>query len=74
MQLVARSRERKIINKLKDVLSKIEGAYALIIMTNKKMIGVVGGMGPYAGIDLVKKITSQTSLNYDHEHLSVALV
>ena len=40
LQLVARSKERKILNKLKDALSKIEGAYSLIIMTNKKLIGV----------------------------------
>ena len=40
LQLVARSREIKTLDKIKDALSKIEGAYALIIMTNKKLIGV----------------------------------
>lgn len=40
LQLVARSDKQKTVDKLMDALSHIEGAYALIIMTNKKMIGV----------------------------------
>lgn len=40
LQLVARSDKQKTVDKLMDALSNIEGAYALIIMTNKKMIGV----------------------------------
>lgn len=40
LQLVARSDKEKTVDKLMDALSNIEGAYALIIMTNKKMIGV----------------------------------
>ena len=40
IQLVARSKKTKIVEKIKDALTKIEGAYSLIIMTNKKLIGV----------------------------------
>jgi hypothetical protein len=29
------------------------------------MIGIVAGVGPYAGLDLLKKILSQTGLRYD---------
>ncbi len=37
-------------------------------------IGVVGGGGPYAGLDLVKKIFDNTAATYDQEHLDVLLV
>ena len=40
LQLVARSEKAKTLDKLMDALTNIEGAYSLIIMTNKKMIGV----------------------------------
>ncbi len=40
LQLVARSQKTTIVEKLKDVFSKIKGAYSLVILTNKKMIGV----------------------------------
>ena len=40
LQLVARSRKKKIIDKLIDALHKIKGAYSLVILTNKKLIGV----------------------------------
>ena len=40
LQLVARSSEKKTLRKLTDALSKIQGAYSLIVMTNKKMIGI----------------------------------
>ena len=40
LQLVARSKKTKLIDKLTDALSKIKGAYSLIILTNKKLIGV----------------------------------
>ena len=45
LQLVARSRETKIVDKIKDALTKIEGAYSLIIMTNKKLIGIKDPFG-----------------------------
>jgi len=37
------------------------------------MIGIVGGVGPFAGIDLFKKITEQTKAGRDQEHLPVIL-
>lgn len=37
------------------------------------MIGVVGGIGPYAGLDLVKKIFDLTEARCDQEHLPVLL-
>ena len=43
--MVARSRETKIVDKIKDALTKIEGAYSLIIMTNKKLIGIKDPFG-----------------------------
>ena len=40
-------------------------------MMKEKIIGIVGGVGPYAGIDLQQKIASQTIANKDQEHLTV---
>ena len=40
LQLVARSQKIKIIDKLIDTLHQIKGAYSLVILTNKKLIGV----------------------------------
>lgn len=37
-------------------------------------IGVLGGMGPYAGLDLVKKIFDETVATTDQEHLDVMLL
>ena len=45
LQLVARSKQEKTIDKIKDALSQIEGAYALIILTNKKLIGIKDPFG-----------------------------
>ena len=39
-----------------------------------KVIGVISGMGPYAGLDLVKKIFDHTDATKDQEHLPVALL
>lgn len=39
-----------------------------------KVIGVLGGMGPAAGVDLVSKLIDQTDARTDHEHLPVALL
>lgn len=36
------------------------------------MIGVVAGVGPYAGLDLLGKILSQTVADKDQDHLTVA--
>ena len=40
LQLVARSKKKKLLEKLTDALFQIQGAYALVILTNKKLIGV----------------------------------
>ncbi len=40
----------------------------------EQIIGIVGGVGPHAGIDLASKITSQTSANSDQGHLPVVLL
>ena len=40
VQLIAKSKRDKIIDKLIDALFQIQGGYSLVIMTNKKMIGV----------------------------------
>ena len=43
-------------------------------MHNEPIIGVLGGMGPYAGLDLVRKIFDRTRAGVDQEHLPVALL
>ena len=40
VQLIARSKRKKILDKLIDALFQIQGGYSLVIMTNKKLIGV----------------------------------
>lgn len=39
-----------------------------------KMIGIVGGVGSYAGIDLLKKIYDHTGATCDQEHLPVSML
>lgn len=41
---------------------------------DKAMIGIVGGMGPYAGVDLVQKIFDLTKADTDQDHLSVSML
>ncbi|MDB9705775.1 amidophosphoribosyltransferase [Pelagibacteraceae bacterium] len=40
VQLIAKSKRNKIVDKLIDTLFQIKGGYSLVIMTNKKLIGV----------------------------------
>ena len=40
VQLIARSKREKFIDKLIDGLFQIQGGYSLVIMTNKKLVGV----------------------------------
>ena len=40
VQLIAKSKRKKIVDKLIDALFQIQGGYSLVIMTNKKLIGV----------------------------------
>ena len=39
-----------------------------------KMIGIVGGIGSYAGIDLIRKIYDLTDAACDQEHLPVSML
>ncbi|MCB0493316.1 MAG: amino acid racemase [Cyclobacteriaceae bacterium] len=39
-----------------------------------KMIGVVGGMGSYAGIDLIKKIYNFSGAKEDQDHLPISMI
>lgn len=45
-----------------------------LVMENVPVIGVIGGMGPYAGLDLVRKIFDETRAARDQEHVPVALL
>ncbi len=45
LHLIARSRKGKIVEKFIDALSQIEGGYALVALTNKKLIGVRDPLG-----------------------------
>lgn len=38
---------------------------------DEKIIGIVGGVGPFAGIDLQRKIADQTIAQKDQDHLTV---
>ena len=38
----------------------------------EKKIGIVAGVGPFAGLDLLKKILDQTVANKDQDHLTIA--
>ena len=38
-----------------------------------KTVGIIGGMGPMAGVDLAKKIIEATPANTDQEHVHVIL-
>ncbi|EEA92809.1 amidophosphoribosyltransferase [Pseudovibrio denitrificans] len=39
LQLVARSREKKIVDRFIEAISQMEGAYSLVALTRKKLIG-----------------------------------
>ena len=45
LHLIARSRRARIIDRFIDALTQIEGGYALVALTNKKMIGVRDPLG-----------------------------
>ena len=40
VQLIAKSKERKFVDKLIDTLFQIQGGYSLVLLTNKKLVGV----------------------------------
>ncbi|WP_128895462.1 aspartate/glutamate racemase family protein [Longirhabdus pacifica] len=43
-------------------------------MYSGKTIGIVGGLGPFAGIDMVKQIFYHTKANTDQDHIPVILI
>src|SRR6185312_6892194 len=43
LHLIARSRKAKVVDRFIDALSQIEGGYALVALTNKKLIGDLNG-------------------------------
>ena len=45
VQLIAKSKRVKMVDKIIDTLFQIQGGYALIMMTNKKLIGVRDPLG-----------------------------
>lgn len=45
VHLVATSREARLVDRLNDALRQVEGAYSLVTLTNKKMIGVRDPLG-----------------------------
>jgi len=45
LHLIARSRKSKVVDRFIDALTEIEGGYALVAMTNKKLIGVRDPLG-----------------------------
>ena len=45
VQLIAKSKRNKMADKIIDALFQIQGAYALVMMTNKKLIGIRDPLG-----------------------------
>ncbi len=45
VQLIAQSKREKILEKITETLFKIQGGYALVILTNKKLIGIRDPLG-----------------------------
>ena len=45
LHLIARSRKGRLVEKFIDALSQVEGGYALVALTNKKLIGVRDPLG-----------------------------
>jgi len=44
------------------------------LMQNGNIIGIIGGMGPHAGLDLMEKILDHTLGKADQDHLPIALL
>ncbi|MBC8186454.1 aspartate/glutamate racemase family protein [candidate division KSB1 bacterium] len=42
--------------------------------TTKNIIGIIGGLGPYAGTDLLRKIYDQTITSKDQDHVPVIML
>ena len=52
-------------------LSALNGA---ISPDERRAIGILGGLGPYAGLDLVRWVFDETAAQRDQDHLPVTLV
>lgn len=44
------------------------------LRTKEKVIGIVGGMGPVASLDLVQKILNETDASSDQDHLPIVFI
>ena len=44
------------------------------VTMSSPVIGIIGGMGPYAGLDLVQKVFDETQAVRDQEHVPVAML
>ena len=45
VQLIAKSKRTKMIDKVVDTLFQVQGGYALVMMSNKKLIGARDPLG-----------------------------
>ncbi len=45
LHLLARSRQSRLVDRFIDAISQIEGGYALVVLTNKKLIGIRDPLG-----------------------------
>jgi len=45
-----------------------------VLKKNTPFIGIIGGVGPYAGLDFVQKIFANTQAVQDQDHLNCMLV
>lgn len=45
-----------------------------VVKQNGESNGIVGGVGPYSGLDLLKKVFDNTLANSDQEHLDAVLI
>jgi len=52
----------------------MELVFKNVLNENLPLIGVIGGVGPYAGLDFVKKIFSNTKAVRDQDHLNCMLI
>ena len=72
VQLIARSKRTKIIDKIIDALFQIQGGYALAMITNKKLIGV---RDPFGIRPLVLgKIKSSYVMAVSYTHLTLPTI
>ena len=58
---------------MNDVFIKINMDNKLKMIKYSRSIGIVGGVGPYAGIELARKILLATKASSDQEHIPILL-